>query len=112
MLEDDDNSDKRKRPGQPARGATIAFVLLALGVIGSLVWVAHSVSRTSVHSVGNPPGMVDRVDFFDTAATWAQGARERVELLTDAPARLQLRDVAMPARQPPKGWEPKYPREG
>jgi hypothetical protein len=112
MLEYDD-SDGRKRNGQPARGVIVALVFLAVGVIGSLIWVAVSASRNSFRPVTNPPGMVDRVDFFDTAAAWAQGKRERVEVLADVPARLKLHDVPIPAKTPTaKGYEPGFSRSG
>jgi hypothetical protein len=112
MLEYDD-SDGRKRNGHPARSVIVAFALIAVGVIGSLVWVGVSVSRNQFRPVTNPPGMVDRLDFFDTAAAWAQGRYERVELLPDAPARLKLHDSPLPAKNPAsKGYEPGFPRAG
>jgi len=79
------------------------FTALAAIVVGSLVAVAIVLARSSdrLGPVGNPPGMVDRLDFFDTPAAWRAGELERVQLLTDSPARLILSD--------PRG---KFPRMG
>jgi hypothetical protein len=120
MLEYDDNSHSQRSPGRFARGPVVALVLLALSLIGSLVWVCISATRPGSRKLGNPPGMVDRIDFFDTAAAWDQGNLERIELLRDAPTRLRLRDVPIPpprdaetqAKRRSQEWQPKFPREG
>lgn len=86
MLEyDDPRSAKHRTRG--ARGLGALFALVALVVVGGLVYAAVSLSRDATRRlrVGNPPGMVDRVDFFDTARAWEEGASERVELLPNPP---------------------------
>jgi hypothetical protein len=89
--------------GRAPRALPAIFCVLACAMIGALLWVAIAASRSGENypPVTNPPGMVDHLDFFDTVARWADGRRERLDLLTSSPARLVLND----ARE-------KFPREG
>jgi hypothetical protein len=85
------------------RAMPALFCLLACTMIGALLWVAIAASRSgeTYPPVTNPPGMVDHLDFFDTAARWADGSRQRIDLLATTPERLILHDS-----------RDKFPREG
>ena len=84
--------------GQDARDTQVVrilFPILALLVIASLVTVAVLSTRDAARPtpMTNPVGMVDRLDFFDTPAAWPESTRERVDVITTAPARLTLHDT-------------------
>jgi hypothetical protein len=101
MLEYDDRSAKRNARGNRALRAL--FAVVGLVVVAGLVFATVSLSRNATRRlrVGNPPGMVDHLDFFDTAPAWASGQSQRVVLVHNSPVRLALHD--------PRG---KYPRIG
>jgi hypothetical protein len=72
----------------------VAFSIVGLALVGALAYVARDVwsSRAviSEDGLGNPAGMVDRVDFVETSSGWAAGRMERVAVVGD---RVVLRDA-------------------
>jgi hypothetical protein len=104
MLEYDDPKSTQRSASPPGARAVAALVtVIGLLAIAALILTAQAFSHAQQRTlrVGNPPGMVDHLDFFETAADWERGHSERVELLHNAPVRLRLND--------PRG---KYPRIG
>jgi hypothetical protein len=104
MLEYDDPKSTQRSASPPGARAVAALVtVIGLLAITALILTAQAFSHAQQRTlrVGNPPGMVDHLDFFETAADWERGHSQRVELLHNAPVRLRLND--------PRG---KYPRIG
>src|SRR4051812_34664758 len=100
MLEYDDNrtAQPHARPPRAPRAVLLLFAALALVMIASLSAVMVRFARSSaIGKIGNPPGMVDHLDFFETPAAFAGGQSVRVEWTTA----MTLKD--------PRG---KFPREG
>jgi hypothetical protein len=100
MLEYDDHrsAQPHARPPRAMPRVLFLFAGLALITIASLGAVMFRFSRSSdIGRIGNPPGMVDHLDFFETAGEFAAGNSVRVEWTTA----MTLKD--------PRG---KFPREG
>jgi hypothetical protein len=76
----------------------IVYAAVAVMLVGGLAYVALDVSRSSPvtepegNVLGNPAGMLDRLEFVDTATSWAAGKLERVEVKEQTPARVVLKD--------------------
>jgi hypothetical protein len=76
----------------------ITFGLVAVVLVGALAYVAFNVGRPSPvteaegNILGNPAGMVDRIEFVETAPAWSAGKLERVEVVGATPARVTLND--------------------
>ena len=85
----------------------MTFAAVAVVLVGALAYVASNVGESfpvtepEGNVLGNPAGMVDRIDFVETAPLWAAGKPERVEVIGAAPARVTLND--------PRG---QFPRAG
>ncbi|MDB5322046.1 MAG: Arginine/ornithine antiporter ArcD [Phycisphaerales bacterium] len=104
MLEYDDHrtAQPHARGPRPSRKVFTLFAILAMLVIGSLAAVVVRFTRSSgVGRIGNPPGMVDHLDFFETSTAFAAGRSERVEWTTSGHTGVILKD--------PRG---KFPRDG
>jgi hypothetical protein len=101
MLEYDDHRAAQPHAPKPRAAAgnvILLFAGLALLMIASLGTVmVHFARSADIGKIGNPPGMVDRLDFFETPAEFAAGTSERVAWT----AAMTLND--------PRG---KFPREG
>jgi hypothetical protein len=96
MLEYDDHrtTEADPRHSRPRRKVLFLFVALALLVIGALSVVVVSFTRSSeLGHVANPPGMVDRLDFFETPAAFAAGQSERIEWSPVGHAGMTLTDA-------------------
>ena len=74
------------------------FASLAVVPVGALAYVASNVGKSSPDAepegnvLGNPDGMVDRVEFVDTAPAWGAGKLDRIEVIAGIPARVTLND--------------------
>ena len=62
--------------------ATVATLFLAAG--------GSPPGASTENVLGNPPGMTDRLDFFDSSEAWERGRRERVALRPGMPAALVM----------------------
>jgi hypothetical protein len=98
MLEYDDHQQRADRPvssHRSRRKLAVVYTILLLMIVGALVYAVLFVSRDSKRTlrVGNPAGMVDHLDFFDTSEAFARGTSERVVLLNNSPAQLKLHDT-------------------
>jgi hypothetical protein len=59
-------------------------------------------ASSSGNTLGNPPGMVDRLLFVESAEGWSAGAEENAEVVTTSPSVVRMRD----------GERKDYPRMG
>ena len=84
-----DASTPTTRRGQ--RWFSALLVTVIVGVIVALVVAAVRTprphGRSGENDLGNPPGIVDRLDLFDSLGDWESGTSEHVTVLT-APARV------------------------
>jgi hypothetical protein len=75
-----------------ARGHRAFTTLLVTAIVGVIIALVVSAvrsprSHSGENDLGNPPGMVDRLDVFDSAGDWESGASEHVAVLA-GPARV------------------------
>ena len=86
------------------KGEMDRFSKLLIGVLGVALiaivaasFLAAGGSRRDLlreHSLGNPPGMSDRLDFIDTVDAWERGTREHVVVRAAHPPSLVLDESA------------------
>src|SRR5688572_27249914 len=74
-----------------------AFIVAALVAAGAAAWWftgggGRVRASSSGNKLGNPPGMVDRLLFVDSADGWSAGALEQAEVVAACPAVVRLRD--------------------
>ena len=81
-------------------GARIFGPVLALSLVGTIVALVLAAVRTGdgrtstgQNELGNPPGMVDRLDLIDSRGAWESGTRDRVALVSAAVPGVRLDDV-------------------
>src|SRR5258706_14266328 len=94
MLEYDDHrtAQPHARGPHPSRKVFTLFAILAMLVIGSLAAVVVRFTRSSaIPRIGNPPGMVDHLDFFETPTAFAAGQSDRVEWTNSVPTGVILK---------------------
>ena len=94
--------------GQRAFGALLVLVVVAtiVALVVAAVRTPGSRRHSGENDLGNPPGMMDRLDVFDSIGAWESGTREGVAVLT-APPRVAP-TLVPPARPPVSGGNPAW----